>query len=67
VKITDFAGRAVFILEVATGHNPSEGVGDAVLDLPVEYLGVKCPGFVHIRTRKVDKDEDVGVGHGFSL
>ena len=66
MEIADFAGRAVFILEVATGHNASEGVGDAVLNLPVEHLGVKRAGFVHIRTRKVDKDEDVGVGHGFS-
>ena len=41
VEIADFAGRAVFILEVATGHNASEGVGDAVLNLPVEHLGVK--------------------------
>ena len=50
---------AVFILEVATGHNASEGVGDAVLGLPVEHLGVER-GFFHIRTRKSTKTRTLG-------
>jgi hypothetical protein len=54
---------AVVELEVLARDDTGEEVLDAVLDLPVEDLGVEGASGVHIVGRKVDEDQDVRVRH----